>query len=210
LLYLQNHGLTGLQPIDALHYITIQTPTAELRKAKAGEKGQTDDSDLGLSYPQSQVLEQQIITNRILPSEVHAQLEGHNLFSSDDAERRDTITRFCKRWGGNQFKRVMGTLAPYLGGNVDPHQSVRTTVLADHFRTDLAGLTLQLLVKKLGGEAQFAEHFGLDRQAATLNLKINRPVKDALCDMSLDELMAPAQAYLFDRSNGRETLSMGM
>ncbi len=202
LLYIQNHGLTGLAPIEALHDITVQKPTAELRKMKEGEKAQTDESDLGISYPQSQVLEQLIITNRKLPSEAHALLKGHNLFSSDDAERRDTITRFCKRWGGNQFKRVMGTLAPYVGGNVDPHQSVRTTVLADHFRTDLATLTLQLVVNKLGGEEQFSEHFGTSPKTALLNLKINRKIKDAMCDQSLEELTAPKQSHLFSSSLG--------
>ncbi|MDE2101342.1 MAG: hypothetical protein KGL39_29110 [Patescibacteria group bacterium] len=197
--YMQSHGLEGLHPIESLHYVTIQKPTAELRKAKEGEKEQTDEGDLGFSYAQSRIMEDKIITGRGLPSAVHASLKGHNLFPSDDIERRDIIAKFCNRWAAAQFKRVMGTLAPYVGGNVDPHQSVRTTVLADHFRTDLAQLTLNLVADRLGGKDKFGEHFGVGIEKARTNLKMNRALKEAFCAQPIDRLCASEHQFLFNR-----------
>ncbi len=196
--YMQSHGLEGLHPVESLHYVTIQKPTAELRKAKEGEAVQTDENDLGFSYAQSRVMEEKILVGRKLPSAVHAELKGHNLFPSDDAERRDILVKFCNRWGAAQFKRVMGTLAPYVGGNVDPHQSVRTTVLADHFRTDLAQLTLNLVADKLGGKDQFEEHFGVNADRALTNIKINRALKEAFCTQSIDNLCESEHQSLFE------------
>lgn len=190
LLYMQHHGLIGLPPVEALYYVTIQKPTAELRKQEEGQQAQTDEGDLGFSYAQSRVLEEKMIIARKLPSAVHAQLKGHNLFPSDDAERRAIIVKFCNRWAGAQFKRVMGPQAPNVGGNVDPHHSVRTTILGDHFKTDLAELGLKLLVDKLGGPENFRDHFGISVRNATVKLKIDEGLKNAFSSFPVEQLMA--------------------
>jgi NH3-dependent NAD+ synthetase len=172
--YLQKHGLVGLKPIPALHYITVQTPTAELRKQVDGEKPQTDEGDLGFSYEQSEAMERTLLTEKKTPIEAFVILMGmkaqslsdhrlaeiqamsaenatvskNNLFPTDEASTRTILVKFGTRWAANQFKRIMGPLAPYLGDNFDPHLSLRTTVLGDHFTAGLALLTYKVLFNK--------------------------------------------------------------
>jgi NH3-dependent NAD+ synthetase len=176
--YLQKNGLVGLKSIPALHYITVQTPTAELRKAVEGQPPQTDEGDLGFSYEQSEAMERTLLTERKLPAEAFEvlmkipaqdipenrilEIQGiskenttvskNNLFPTDKAATRTILVKFAGRWAANQFKRIMGPLAPYLGDNFDPHLSLRTTVLGDHFKTGLALLTYDLLFSKSATE----------------------------------------------------------
>lgn len=155
--YFENHGLAGLTPIKALHYVTVQKPTAELRKEVEGQPKQTDEGDLGFSYRQSEIMEGIMLTNRATPTQAFKMLLGHNEFPSDPVDLRNIITRFIdKRWPSGQFKRIMAPLAPYVGSNVDPHLTIRTTPLGDFFNTDVARMTLFMIAeKRCGGIDQF-------------------------------------------------------
>jgi NAD+ synthetase len=156
LLYFEEQGLVGLKPIPALYLINNQEPTAELRPNIVDEKGkiiaQTDESDLGFTYTQSEAMEHVLITQRNTPLEAFKILKdmqekgsSKKLFNSD-ADVYSALVKFAVwRWPAAQFKRIMGTLAPFTGANFDPHATVRTTVFADHFRTGCALLGLELL-----------------------------------------------------------------
>lgn len=133
LAYMEHHGLIGLSPVSALYWVNREKPSAELRPIKNGQ--QTDEEDIGMSYAQSQLIETALIIGRKTPLETFQYLKKHPLFANDLSALKEKIVRFAQRWATNQFKRVMAPLAPHVGTNVDPHQSVRTTVLGDHFRT---------------------------------------------------------------------------
>jgi NAD+ synthase (glutamine-hydrolysing) len=128
LAYFEKEGLAGLSPIHSLYLVNNEKPSAELRKKDASAVQQTDESDLGFSYAQSRIMEKILIEERGTPASVFKALAAHPEFPESAVSRRDMLLGFSKRWEAAQFKRVMGTLAPHVGGNVDPHQAVRTTV----------------------------------------------------------------------------------
>lgn len=181
LVYFQEKGLIGLQPIPILHYITTQEPTAELRKQEADKAPQTDEGDLGFSYLQSEKMERLIITQRNTPTEAFQIFLKDKTFPSDAVSLRKIILQFCdRRWPAAQFKRIMGTLAPYVGDNFDPHASVRTTVLGDHFKTDLALMTFAILIDKNGGPLQFEKNFNISIESAKGIIERSKELKTEL------------------------------
>jgi len=160
--YFEQKGLMGFAPVPALHYINLEIPTAELRHAHTGQIPQSDENDLGFSYAQSEFIEIYLLVRRETPQEVYRRIRTATaLFPSDPARCRDILIQFAvKRWPGAQFKRFMSPIAPHVGNNVDPHQSVRTPVLGDHFSTDCALMTLNAMAEILGGQAAMERHFG--------------------------------------------------
>ncbi len=189
--YFAEHGLEGLHPIPSLHFVNQEKASAELRKEVEGTPAQTDESDLGFSYAQSKVIEQLLITDRRTPAEVFAALKGNTLFPSDETARRDILLKFSQRWGSSQFKRIMGTLAPHVGGNNDPHQAVRTTVLGDHFRTGMAQVTLDVMADKLGGPGPFERAFQMRIDDAKELASLSAVFKSLLLGKSIPELLSP-------------------
>ena len=205
--YFENRGLIDLAPIRSLHYITNSQPSAELRKTVAGAAPQTDESDLGFNYEQADFISNRMIVGRQTPQEVLPQMQkSGNLFSSSLGSLRDTLVNFAKRWESAQFKRIMGTLAPYLGSNVDPHQSVRTTVLGDHFHTSNARMTLGVLAETVGGPENFQRKFGLSVPEANMAAQFNNDFKFALISWPLPKLLEPQNWQEFDAEN-RKMLS---
>lgn len=190
--YFEEHGLHGLSAVKSLHLINREKPSAELRKEDTVTTPQTDESDLGFSYVQSKVMEQLLIENRQTPAQVFAALGKHSEFPKEAGARRDILLKFTQRWEAAQFKRVMGTLAPHVGSNVDPHQAVRTTVLGDHFRTGMAQLTLEVMAAKLGGPEPFRRAFHMSLEQAVDRASLSKPFKDMLVSHSTTELLAPS------------------
>jgi NH3-dependent NAD+ synthetase/predicted amidohydrolase len=184
LLYCEEYGLAGLSPLPSLYYINQEQPTAELRKAIAGEAMQSDEADIGFSYAQGNVIRNYLIIQRKTAQETFALLQKHALFPQDIITLRNILLRFTKRWEAGQFKRTAGTLAPHLGGNVDPHHSVRTHEIGDHFRTPMAELTLHVL-HEIHGEAGFYQMIGMNLPAAIHKARLDEQFKQSLGDETI-------------------------
>ncbi len=161
LIYLEERGLSGLSPLPSLYWINRETPAAELRRLQKGEVEQTDELDLGFTYRQSQFIEARLIAQRMTPLETLSEMRKSDIFPKDLARLRDILIRFAHRWESGQFKRIMAPLSPHVGSNVDPDQSVRTTVLGDHFHTGCALMTLEILKELSGGAEAFARAYGV-------------------------------------------------
>jgi hypothetical protein len=85
----------------------------------------------------------------------------------------------------------MGTLAPHVGGNNDPHQAVRTTVLGDHFRTGMAQVTLDVMADKLGGTERFERAFQMTIDDAKELASLSTAFKSLLLSKPIADLLAP-------------------
>lgn len=192
--YFEYHGLVGFDPVSALHWINEQQPSAELRKVTGASQKQTDETDLGFTYEQSEFIEQRLIVGRQQPAAVLQAMRGHPVFGDDPVHLRGILLGFARRWESGQFKRVMGPLSPHTGKNPDPHQAVRTTVLGDHFRTGAALMTLGIIAEKIGDEAAFARHYGMSLSQAEMAALMNPDFKEALSTLSLEALMRRAIA----------------
>jgi NH3-dependent NAD+ synthetase/predicted amidohydrolase len=199
--YLETHGLIGLKPLRSLTWVNHEKPSAELRKAVAGVAAQTDESDLGFTYEQSQFIEERLIVLRQTPLEVLPQMRSNAIFPRDLSALRDILISFTDRWESGQFKRIMGALAPHVGSNVDPHQAVRTTVLGDHFRTGCAYMTLEVLAELAGGPENFHTVFGLSVAQAKMTAGMNANFKTALIAWPLGKLQETANWQAFDATN---------
>ncbi len=191
LAYFEKFGLAGLAPVESLALVNREKPSAELRQEKEGEAPQTDEKDIGFSYRQGDKVSQGLITQRLSVSQVLDSLKEDNAFPDDPAALRDILAKLAHRWDAAQFKRIASVLAPYLGNNVDPHQSVRTTVLGDNFRTGLATITLDIMAEKLGGEVNFRLKTGLPLEEAKYLASIDAGVKKHLNNESFAKLIEP-------------------
>jgi NH3-dependent NAD+ synthetase len=190
--YFEQHGLSGFDPVAAVHLVNNELPSAELRKEVVGEAPQTDEADLRFNYDQAEIIAKFLIEERNTPAEVFARLRTHPEFPKAPPEIQEILRQFTvKRWEGAQFKRVFGALATHLGSNVDPHQAVRTTVLGDHFRTGMAQLTLDVMAEKLGGEDRFQRAFNMDLNDASQRAALSRDFKELLLSASVAELLSP-------------------
>ena len=206
LAYFEQHGLVGLNPVRSLYWVNHEKPSAELRKVVEGAVEQTDESDLGFTYQQSQFIEERLIVGRQTPMEVLPQMRQSNIFPQDPAALRDILIGFAKRWESGQFKRIMAPLAPHVGSNVDPHQAVRTTVLGDHFRTGCAHMTLEVIAEVSGGAESFQQKFGLSVSEARQAALMNADFKSALVTWPMQRLLDQRNWQEFESGN-REILS---
>lgn len=201
--YFATRGVFGFAPLKAVLGVLGAPITAELRKQVEGEAKQTDESDLGFSYTQSDFIEKRMITARMTPQEVMAQMQNSKLFEGYNAyQMRDTIIKFSKRWEGAQFKRIMSTISPYIGNNPDPHQSVRTPVLGDHFKTMCATMTLDVLEKTIGQD-EFQKRFGMQKKQAEAAAILNGSFKLMLYNRTMDEISKPEIWLPFQAANSQ-------
>jgi len=203
LAYFETYGLAGLSPIPSLFLVNASTPSARLRKKIVGIAEQTDEKDLGFTYEQSQFIEQRLLERRQTPLEVLPQMRTSDLFPKDLPTLRNIILNFTKRWESGQFKRIMGTLAPHVGSNVDPHQAIRTTVLGDHFHTSCAYMVIEIIAELSGGSATFQQKFGITPLEAKTAAGINSHFRTALLTQPMDRLMDPTQWQSFNVENGK-------
>ncbi len=201
LAYFEQRGLVGLAPVRSLYWINHEEPSAELRKMVKDTAEQTDESDLGFTYAQSQFIEERLIVERQTPLEVLPSMRQNGFFPDDPAAQRDILIRFAQRWESGQFKRIMGALAPHVGSNVDPHQSVRTTVIGDHFHTGCAHMTLEVIKEILGGDKYFEKKFSMTTSEAKTAASINADFKSALISWSMPKLLDPNNWLEFQEVN---------
>ncbi len=200
LAYFEKHGLVGFPAVKALHYVNLEKPTAELRKEVEGEAPQTDEKDLGFTYKQADWLANELIINRRKPAEVLPEMLADPLFPKDISALRKILINCTNRWAAAQFKRIMGTLAPHLGNNLDPHQAVRTTVLADHFKTNCAEMTIDILAAEAGGETGFLAKYGVPLDHAHQLAQLDDKFKTALIKWPLEDLRDAKKWNVFPQS----------
>lgn len=188
--YLQDGGLKGLDPVRALEPVNVQIPTAELRPVE-----QSDEDDM-MPYKMLDAIGESIFFHKQTPQEAYEHLlkapdpddatklmfgKRDNAQEPDKAYLINCIEKACRMWHRSQFKRVGSVVTPFLGQNVDPHTSVRTTILGDGFETSIAQLRLDYLQDKLGSDFQAKTGFSIDelRQQATLSSALRSDINKA-------------------------------
>jgi NAD+ synthase (glutamine-hydrolysing) len=193
--YLENDGLEGIAPVPALNPVNVQIPTAELRPTE-----QSDEADM-MPYKMLDAIGEAIFFNKHTPLEAYRHLQkakdpdDHSklLFAKhgnpqepDKEYLIQCIEKACKMWHRSQFKRVGSVITPFLGQNVDPHTSVRTTILSDGFQTSVAQMKLAYLDETLGNN--FKQGTGFDLAELSLRSKINRQARDVVVETPLATL----------------------
>ena len=208
LVYVHNKGLKGHDAIKALFCIIVQQATAELRRKEEGAEAQTDEKDMKITYPQMDEVEEFMIHQRHTAVETFNWIMegGSNRFPRDQVESRNIIARATGLWEAGAFKRYSGRVSPHMRANKDPHRTVRTTILGDHFRSDTAHLTLNVMAQLIGGAAEFESKFGLSITDARAIASRTKEIKDALIkpDFPIMEFIQKAEKGEFaDSSMGK-------
>lgn len=107
--YLCHKGLHGHEPIRALYNITQNVPSADLRKTKKGETGQTDEKDLEATYEQSDAIIKAMINRGKTPLEVYKHFKKQ-------LEKGQLV--FCKQEEGQAYTRKFnGKTIRYKNGD---------------------------------------------------------------------------------------------
>ena len=191
---LEEKGIVGLPPIEGLYLVNMQRPSAELRPLDAkGEIVQYDEDDM-MPYEQLDAIARAIVVQRKDPVVAYKELknakdpEGNQLFASNE-ELLACIEQCCWRWDSSQFKRVASVIAPFLGENMDPHQSVRTTIISDMFKQGRALLKLEYLREKIGEEALLRDAQEPNYSALTTRA-LNTNLRDRINKTSIEDLMS--------------------
>lgn len=191
---LQERGLDGLSPVEGLYWVNKQKPSAELRPLDVNGKIIQFDEDDMMPYPQLDAIARAMILEKRSPVDASEHLktakakDGSPLFSSNK-ELVECIEECTWRWESSQFKRVASVVTPFLGNNMDPHQSVRTTILSEAFRTGRAQLKLEYLKEEMGGtEEDFKKGIGEGFEASSFRAIINQTARDSINQSSLADL----------------------
>lgn len=129
-------GPEGFGPMPALHAVTCQAPTAELRPA---ESKQTDEDDL-MPYPLLDAIERAAIRDKQMPIEVFRMMRM--LFQQyTSTQLAMWIDRFFKLWCRNQWKRERYAPSFHVDDeNLDPKTWCRFPILSGGFERELAEL----------------------------------------------------------------------
>lgn len=134
--WLENIGPQETGPLAALHAVTVQAPTAELRPA---EQKQTDEDDL-MPYEVLDPIERAAIRDKLLPIEVFDRMRTM-LPQYSVAEMHAWVTRFFRLWCRNQWKRERYAPSFHLDDeNLDPKTWCRFPILSGGFERELAEL----------------------------------------------------------------------
>lgn len=137
--WVEEEGITGLEPLPRLEAVNAQAPTAELRPQA---QAQTDEDDL-MPYPVLDAIEQAAIRDRMPPVEVWRALlaappEGSNLSEKQAAAY---VARFFRLWSRSQWKRER--LAPSFhldDESLDPRTWCRFPILSSGYEIELEEL----------------------------------------------------------------------
>ena len=105
------------------------------------------------------------------------------------------IEQCCWRWDASQFKRVAAVITPFLGQNVDPHTSVRTTIMSDLFKNGRVALKLEYLKDKMGSEEVFEREFAKAFNRVLIESKISGDLRKAIIKSPLDEIGDAVKNY---------------
>jgi NAD+ synthase (glutamine-hydrolysing) len=148
LVWLEEKGPMGHNPIPALSSITAQVPTAELRPAAAE---QTDEGDL-MPYDLLDAIEKLAIRDKKAPMEVFQFLRAqrHDL---SEAQLGIYVERFFKLWCRNQWKRERYAPSFHVDDeNLDPKTWCRFPILSSGFDQELRELRAHIASLKVDDE----------------------------------------------------------
>lgn len=138
--WLESEGPQGCGPIEALHVVNAQQPTAELRPA---EMAQTDEGDL-MPYTLLNAIEKEAIRDKRLPVEVYLNLR-ERFGDLSAAQLGGYIERFFTLWCRNQWKRERYAPSFHLDDeNLDPKTWCRFPILSGGFEQELAELRARI------------------------------------------------------------------
>lgn len=136
LTWMEATGPEGVGPLPALHAVTSQAPTAELRPP---DKSQTDEADL-MPYTVLDAIERAAIRDKKEPAEILPYI----LSQFPDYSREQLafwIERFFTLWCRNQWKRERFAPSFHLDDeNLDPKTWCRFPILSGGFEKELADL----------------------------------------------------------------------
>ncbi|MCB9533957.1 MAG: NAD(+) synthase [Myxococcales bacterium] len=126
-------------PLPALHLVTAQRPTAELRPAAAE---QTDEGDL-MPYVVLDAIERAAIRDKQSPSEV-LEVVAARFSELDRGQLAGYVERFFTLWCRNQWKRERFAPAFHVDDeNVDPKTWCRFPILSGGYARELRDLREQ-------------------------------------------------------------------
>jgi NAD+ synthase (glutamine-hydrolysing) len=136
LVWLEKVGPAGLFPIPALHAVTVQQPTAELRPPS---EHQTDEGDL-MPYELLDAIEGSAIRDRRTPVEVFQEMRAR--FPELEVTLLVVyVERFFKLWCRNQWKRERYAPSFHVDDkNLDPKTWCRFPILSGGYERELAEL----------------------------------------------------------------------
>jgi NAD+ synthase (glutamine-hydrolysing) len=131
--WMETTGPAGLRPIPALHAVTCQAPTAELRPQAAC---QTDEDDL-MPYDLLDAIERAAIRDKHTPVEVYRQMRAR--FPQHPAGKLELwVERFFRLWCRNQWKRERYAPSFHVDDeNLDPKTWCRFPILSGGFEREL-------------------------------------------------------------------------
>ncbi len=130
---MEHGGSAGVQPVESLHFVNAQQPTAELRPS---QYEQTDEGDL-MPYPLLDQIERLAIRDKLSPAEI---LETLIRDSSPypAAQLAEWVRRFFTLWSRNQWKRERYAPSFHVDDkNLDPKTWCRFPILSGAFRYEL-------------------------------------------------------------------------
>lgn len=136
--WLESEGPAESGPLQAVHPINVQAPTAELRPA---ENKQTDEQDL-MPYDLLDAMEKAAIRDKRQPVEVYSEMRLR-FPQYGPAQLGLWVDRFFTLFARNQWKRERYAPSFHLDDeNLDPKTWCRFPILSGGFRRELAALKL--------------------------------------------------------------------
>lgn len=134
--WMEETGMEGFAPIEALAAINSQDPTAELRPS---EQTQTDEEDL-MPYPVLERIERLAIRDKMAPKDIFERL-AVDFSESSHLERLGWVTRFFRLFTRNQWKRERYAPSFHLDDeNLDPKTWCRFPILSGGYALELEEL----------------------------------------------------------------------
>ena len=208
---LEQEGLEGMAPITALNPVNVQIPTAELRPT-----AQSDEADM-MPYKMLDAIGEAIFFGKQTAQEAYHSLQtlrdpedaSRLLFGKHDAPNKvdtqylaECIEKACNMWHRSQFKRVGSVVSPFLGGNVDPHTSVRTTIISDAFKNGVAQMKLEYMKDATIHDHALATSSRKNLSRASMLVLRDRGVRDELLQTRVGDLQAAIANDHFGKSAG--------
>ena len=140
LVWLEQQGPSGFEPIPALKAVNVQAPTAELRPPSAT---QTDEADL-MPYEVLDAIERAAIRDKYGPREALSLIVAE-FPAFTEAELFVWLERFFRLWSRNQWKRERYAPSFHVDDeSLDPKTWCRFPILSGGFTRELQELHAEL------------------------------------------------------------------
>jgi NAD+ synthase (glutamine-hydrolysing) len=144
LVWLEQQGPSGFEPIPALRAVNVQAPTAELRPPSAT---QTDEADL-MPYEVLDAIERAAIRDKRGPREALSVIVAE-FPQFSEAELFVWLDRFFRLWSRNQWKRERYAPSFHVDDeSLDPKTWCRFPILSGGFTRELSELRAELARRK--------------------------------------------------------------